>query len=75
MVTLGFYYEQSFLEENPETRRYPEDDPYTIAECWAMAEGYEKCLQDLIGRLPPQLGGTTYRRIMKEMFIHEEKAE
>jgi hypothetical protein len=73
MVTLGFYYEQTWLEENPETRRCPEDDSYTIAECWAMVEGYEKCLKDLIGKIPTQFGGNTYRRLIKEMFIHEEE--
>jgi hypothetical protein len=68
---LGFYYEQTWLEENPETARFTcEFTP--IAECWARVEGYEECLHDLIGKIPPQLGGTTYRRIMKEMFIKEE---
>jgi hypothetical protein len=71
---LGFYYEQTYLEENPETARF-QLDPTPIAECWARVEGYEECLQDLIGRLPPHLRGTVYRRIMKEMFIHEEKTD
>ena len=75
---LGFYYKQTWLEENPETARFtndlhtPLEAMISISECWAMVEGYEKCLKDLIGKIPPQLGGTTYRRIMKEMFIKEE---
>ena len=71
--TLGFYYQEVWLEENPETRRYPYNDPYTIPECWARVNGYEECLNDLIGKIPTQLGGATYRRIMKEIFIHEEE--
>jgi hypothetical protein len=71
MHTLGFYYKEVWLEENPETRRYPYNDPYTIEECWARVKGYEECLNDLIVKIPPPLGGTAYRRIMNEMFLHE----
>ena len=71
MHTLGFYYKEVWLEENPETRRYPYNDPYTIEECWARVKGYEECLNDLIGKIPTPLGGATYKRIMNEMFLHE----
>ena len=68
MHTLGFIYEEVMLEENPETARFPIDDPYTIAECWARLKGFEECLNKLVGSIPTPFGGATYRRIMKEVF-------
>ena len=73
MNELAFYYENAILEENPETRRFPEDDPYTIAECWAHAKGYERCLRQLVNKISNHRAELRFDKVMDEIFVWEKE--
>jgi len=75
MHALGFYYAEVMEEENPETRRFPADDPYTIAECWAYAKGYERCLRQLVNKVSNHRIGLRFDEIMDEIFIWDEEKD
>lgn len=71
---LVFYYEEIIREENPETRRFPEDDPYTIAECWAEAKGFKRCLKMFLDSLPANEQITKNSlSILDHLLIEEEE--
>jgi hypothetical protein len=73
MNALGFYYAEVMEEENPETRRFPEDDPYTIAECWAYAKGYERCLRQLVNKISNHRAELRFDKVMNEIFVWDKE--
>ena len=73
MHTLGFYYAEVMGEEDPQTRKFPEDDPFTIAECWAYAKGYERCLRTLAEKLSHRGASLQFDRAMDEIFVWDKE--
>jgi len=71
---LAYSYADIIREENPETRRFPADDPYTIAECWAHARGFELCLRTLLKSFPAnERIIENALAILDHLFIEEEE--
>lgn len=71
---LAFSYADVIREENPETRRFPDDDPYTIAECWAHAKGFELCLRTLLQSFPAnEKIAQNALAILDHLLIEEEE--
>jgi len=69
---LAYSYADIIREENPETRRFSADDPYTIAECWAHARGFELCLRTFLKSFPTnEKIAENALAILDHLFIEE----